>query len=101
MALAAALIIDREDELPVGVQLAWKLRAEIVSGGLEAGDRLPGVRELADGAGVNVNTARAVYARLEADGLILVKHGSGTFVADPPAPPDELNRAVEAALAAV
>ena len=98
MTVAAGLTIDREDELPVGVQLAWKLRAEIVSGGLESGDRLPGVRELADRAGVNGNTARAVYARLEAEGLIVVRHGSGTFVAEPSTPPDELNRAVEAAL---
>src|SRR5439155_132046 len=38
-------------------------------------------RELAAGAGVNVNTARAVYRRLEAEGLALSIHGSGTYVA--------------------
>ena len=45
------------------------------------GDRLPSVRELADVAGVNVNTARAVYARLESEGLVRSEQGRGTFVA--------------------
>lgn len=78
----AALELARADDLPVGAQLAWRLRILIASGELRAGDRLPGVRELADGAGVNVNTARAVYGRLEDDGLIVSRQGLGTFVAD-------------------
>ncbi len=68
--------------MPVGVQLAWRLRALILSGGLSAGERLPGVRELAAGAGVNVNTARAIYRRLEEESLAVSRHGLGTFVAD-------------------
>src|SRR3954447_20603217 len=74
--------LARADDLPVGAQLAWRLRVLIASGQLRAGDRLPGVRELAVGADVNVNTARAVYRRLEDDGLIVSRHGLGTFVAD-------------------
>ena len=54
------------------------------SGQLGPGDRLPGVRELASGTGVNVNTARAVYGRLEEDGLIVSRHGLGTFVSEGP-----------------
>ncbi|MDQ3102711.1 MAG: GntR family transcriptional regulator, partial [Actinomycetota bacterium] len=53
--------IERDSELPVGMQLGWKLKAMIARGALRAGDRLPSVRELAEFAGVNVNTARAVY----------------------------------------
>ena len=74
--------LGRDDDVPVGVQLAWRLRALIVSGRLLAGERLPGVRELAVGAGVNVNTARAIYRRLEQEGLAISRHGLGTFVAD-------------------
>src|SRR5918996_4817644 len=76
-----ALRVDREGDLPVGVQLAWRLRALIASGKLTLGERLPGVRELAEIAGVNANTARAIYGRLERDGLIESRQGSGTFVA--------------------
>ncbi len=75
------LAIDRQDDIPVGVQLAWKLRAAIAGGKLVERDQLPSVRELAELSGVNVNTARAVYARLERDGLIETRHGLGTFVA--------------------
>src|ERR687888_2280703 len=79
----------RTDDLPLGAQLAWRLRVLIASGRLGPGDRLPGVRELASGTGVNVNTARAVYRRLEVDGLIASRHGLGTFVAEgAPAFPD-------------
>ena len=50
-------------------------------GTLDPGDRLPSVREFADVAGVNVNTARAVYSRLESEGLVSSEQGRGTFVA--------------------
>ena len=62
------LRVDRAAELPLGTQLTWKLRALITGGALAAGDRLPSVRELAVQAGVNVNTVRAVYGRLETEG---------------------------------
>lgn len=74
--------IDPGDELPVGVQLAWRLRALISTGRLPAGERLPSFRRLAEWAGVNVNTVRAVYAGLEKEGLVVSRQGSGTFVAD-------------------
>jgi DNA-binding transcriptional regulator YhcF (GntR family) len=77
-----ALTVRREEELPVGVQLAWGLRAMISSGRLSPGQRLPSVREVAEQAGVNVNTARSVYGRLERDGLLVSRHGLGTFVAE-------------------
>jgi len=72
---------DRGDELPVGVQLAWRLRALICSGRLPTGERLPSFRRLADWAGVNVNTVRSVYADLEEQGLVVSHQGQGTFVA--------------------
>jgi DNA-binding transcriptional regulator YhcF (GntR family) len=89
--------LARADDLPLGAQLAWRLRVLIASGQLEPGDRLPGVRELASGTGVNVNTARSVYRRLEDDGLIASRHGLGTFVADDaPRSPDLERLAAEA-----
>ena len=72
--------LDRDSDVPVGVQLAWHLRAQIAR--LEPGDRLPGVRDLAATTKVNVNTVRSVYARLEAEGLVSTEHGRGTFVSD-------------------
>lgn len=77
--------LDRRAEVPVGVQLLWALRTRIADGRFDPGSRLPGVRELADELGVNVNTARATYQRLEHEGLIESRQGSGTFVAPSPA----------------
>jgi DNA-binding transcriptional regulator YhcF (GntR family) len=71
----------RADDLPVGVNLSWRLQVLIASGRLAAEGRLPGVREFAAGAGVNVNTARSVYRRLENQGLAVSRQGLGTFVA--------------------
>jgi len=76
------LSVDRDDDLPLATQLAWKLKALIASGHLHPGARLPGVRDLAELAGVNANTVRAVYARLDEQGLISSEHGRGTFVAE-------------------
>jgi len=76
--------IDRNGEVPIGVQLAWALRTRIAERRLAPGQRLPGLRDLAQVTGVNVNTARAVYQRLEQEGLIESQQGSGTFVASGP-----------------
>jgi DNA-binding transcriptional regulator YhcF (GntR family) len=75
------LTIDRAGEIPIGVQLAWALRARIGDGRLAPGQRLPGLRELAEMLGINANTARTVYQRLEQEGLIDSRQGTGTFVA--------------------
>jgi DNA-binding transcriptional regulator YhcF (GntR family) len=74
--------IDPSDELPVGLQLTWRLRALIATGRLASGERLPSFRRLAEWAGVNVNTVRAVYAGLEQEGLVVSRQGQGTFVAE-------------------
>jgi GntR family transcriptional regulator len=100
--------IDPSDELPVGLQLGWRLRALIRTGELGAGERLPSFRQLAEWAGVNVGTVRSVYEGLERDGLVATRHGQGTFVADgvESAPQleeiaaDALRRASEAGLGA-
>lgn len=75
------IAIDRRAEVPIGVQLAWALRTRIRDGRLVPGQRLPGLRELAQTLKVNANTIRAVYQRLENEGIIESQRGSGTFVA--------------------
>ena len=64
----------------MGVQLAWGLRARVEDGTVRAGARLPGLREVAEATGLNINTVRAAYQRLDQEGLIESRQGSGTFV---------------------
>jgi GntR family transcriptional regulator len=90
--------IDPGDELPVGLQLTWRLRALIATGRLAAGERLPSFRRLAGWAGVNVNTVRAVYAGLEREGMVVSRQGQGTFVAAGIEPAEQLEEIVTDAL---
>jgi GntR family transcriptional regulator len=74
-----AIELDRGADMPLGAQLAWALRGAIAEAVL--GQRLPGVRELAQALELNVNTVRSVYQRLALEGLIETRQGAGTFVA--------------------
>jgi DNA-binding transcriptional regulator YhcF (GntR family) len=91
------IAIDRDAELPVGVQLTWSLRALILTGALRRGDRLPALHRLAEELGVNANTVRAVYRRLEQEGLVETRHGTGTFVREGPGSAASLATAVATA----
>jgi DNA-binding transcriptional regulator YhcF (GntR family) len=80
MTLATHFPLDRESGVPLGVQLATTLESAIRDRELNPGDQLPSVRQMATLAGVNVNTVRTVYGRLEQQGLLSSEHGRGTFV---------------------
>jgi molybdate-binding protein/DNA-binding transcriptional regulator YhcF (GntR family) len=62
------------------------LWARIARGELQAGDRLPSVRELAGQLGVNVNTVARAYAELAREGAVVAQAGGGTRVAPLPEP---------------
>jgi hypothetical protein len=47
------------------------------------GERLPSERDLAERLGLGRQPLRALLARLQAEGRIVRRHGSGTYVADP------------------
>ncbi|HEX6116303.1 MAG TPA: GntR family transcriptional regulator [Solirubrobacterales bacterium] len=97
--IAERFSVDHASELPVGAQLHWQLRSFIRTGQALAGERLPSVRELAERCGVNVNTVRSVYSRLEEDGLVASRQGAGTYVADDAPVSPELRELVDEALA--
>ena len=75
--------IDKSSDIPLYAQITTFLREQIENGILIEGTRLPPSRELANSLGVSRMTIVNAYAELEAEGLVLSVHGSGTFVAAP------------------
>ena len=67
-------------ELPVYRQIAEQLRVQIEGGELEPGARLPTIRSLASGLGVNRDTVSLAYESLASLGLVESTVGRGTFV---------------------
>lgn len=74
---------DRSSPVPLYHQLATAITGMVANGTLRAGDQLPPERELAEQAGVSRMTARQALADLERGGVVIVRHGVGTFVAAP------------------
>jgi len=75
------LTIDTNDPRPIYQQVADGIKELIARGKLAEGASLPPVRQLAADLGVNLNTIATAYHELQKDGLIVVKHGSGSVVA--------------------
>lgn len=65
---------------PVCPQICELLCVDIVGGVYDADRRLPAVRELAAGWGVNPNTVQKALDTLEAQGLLYSVRGSGWYV---------------------
>jgi GntR family transcriptional regulator/MocR family aminotransferase len=81
------LPLDRSAPRPLAVQLADALRAATAGGTLRAGDRLPSTRALAVTLGVSRTVTTAAYDQLLAEGWVVGRRGSGTFVIGAPAGP--------------
>jgi DNA-binding transcriptional MocR family regulator len=67
-------------DLPMYISIAKAIKDTITAGELEEGARLPTVRSLAGELGINNGTVARAYQKLEQEGWILTKTGSGTFV---------------------
>ncbi len=58
---------------------------------LRRNDQLPAEASIAKTLGVSRNTLREAYISLESEGIIIRRHGIGTFIAQPPLIRDSLN----------
>ena len=72
--------LDYRDARPIYVQIIDGFKEQITAGILQAGDKLPSVRELAAQLAINPNTIARSYHTLEADGWIVTVPGKGCFV---------------------
>jgi DNA-binding LacI/PurR family transcriptional regulator len=75
-----SISIDPRQDTPLAQQIKQQLTWLIANGQVSAGETLTSVRRLAARLGVNVNTVRAAYMKLEAEGLVETRQGRGTTV---------------------
>ena len=74
--------LNYRDARPIYEQVRDGLRHLVVTGALQAGDKLPSVRALASSLAINPNTIQRAYAQLEMEGYVYSVAGRGTFVAE-------------------
>ena len=67
---------------PIWLQVATRIKQQIVTGELSPGMKLPGGRDLALQYGINPNTAARIYQELEREGVCTTRRGMGTYVTE-------------------
>lgn len=87
--------LDYRDARPIYTQIVENFCAQIASGVLQPGEKLPSVRELAGMLSINPNTIQRAYREMEVNGYIQTIPGKGCFVCGAVGPNwEELDRAV-------
>lgn len=76
------IILSNSSDKPIYEQISSQVKAQILSGTLAAGAKLPSIRALASDLGVSVITTKRAYADLEQLGFICTVQGKGCFVAE-------------------
>ena len=75
-----AWILD--DSRPIYLQIVELIKADIISGVYQPGEKLPSVRDLAAEASVNPNTMQKALTELERSGLVYTQRTSGRFITE-------------------
>jgi GntR family transcriptional regulator len=74
-----------EPGTPIHEQVVYAAKKALICGQMLTGERFPSVRTLSKALKINPNTAHKVIAQLVAEGLLEVRPGLGTLVAERPA----------------
>ncbi|MCE9941960.1 aminotransferase-like domain-containing protein, partial [Serratia liquefaciens] len=75
--------LDRQQSIPLYLQIEEALRRAILSGVFVDGDKLPSTRTLAAKLAVSRLTVDNAYAELAAKGFLRQRRGSGAYVSHP------------------
>ncbi len=73
--------INTSNGVPVYEQVARQVAFAVAAGGLQAGQMIPSVRELARELAINPNTVARAYRQLQDEGVLDSIRGSGLAVA--------------------
>ena len=95
--MSRGLSVDPSDAVPLWKQIEENVRRLVASGALKPASAMPSVRDLARDLSINPATVAKGYQRLVDAGILVVKRGEGTFVAEKPpsAPRGEREKELE------
>lgn len=82
--MSRGLSVDPSDAVPLWKQIEENVRRLVASGALKPASVMPSVRDLARDLSINPATVAKAYQRLVEAGVLVVKRGEGTFVAEKP-----------------
>lgn len=82
MPIDLTALIDHHAQLPKYIQLAVSLREAIDDGRLTPGEELPSEQRLIEATDVSRDTVRKAIGRLANEGIVIVRHGAPTKVAE-------------------
>ena len=88
----ADLRIDPSDATPIWSQIEEGMRRLVAAGALRPGAAVPSVRDLAKDLRINPATVAKAYQRLTEAGILTVRRGDGTYVAESPPPVSRAER---------
>lgn len=75
------IILSNSSDKPIYEQISSQVKAQILSGALAAGAKLPSIRALASDLGVSVITTKRAYEELEKGGYVYTVPAKGSYVA--------------------
>lgn len=75
-------MIFKENAKPIFMQIADRIRDEVMAGTFAEGSRIPSVRDYAATLQVNANTVMRSYEHLTREGIIFNRRGIGFFIAE-------------------
>ena len=85
------MLLNKNIPIPLYYQLAEQLNEQIQTGQLQPGVQLPSERELSEQFEISRMTVRQAIGYLVQQGVLVVKQGVGTFVAEPKLAHDTLH----------
>lgn len=76
------LFLSTSDSTPMYQQIVNQITAKVMAGDWPAGQPLPSIREMASASRISVITVKRAYTELGLAGVIVTRHGMGSFVAE-------------------
>ena len=85
------MALNKNSPIPLYYQLAEQIKEQVRIGELKSGDQVPSERALSELHGISRMTARQAVTYLVHEGVLVARHGFGTFVAEPKLTHDALH----------